>query len=71
MQNEHTGHDAAPTPLMQTWVFEWQDVKFSLGVEVGHWAVFPLHMPLRAHSDSSLQFTSLLLKVQSIVQHGP
>lgn len=71
VQNEHTAHDTAPTPLRQTWVFEWQDVKFSLGVEVGHWAVFPLHMPWRAHSDSSLHFTLLDLKLHSDVQHGP
>lgn len=56
---------------MQTCVSAWQEVKFSFGAEVGHWAVAPLHAPWKAHSDSGLHFSSGPLKVHSAEQHGP
>lgn len=59
------------TPPRQTCVSLLQDVKFSLGSEVGQRAVTPLHMPSMAHSESRLQLSLAPLKVHCSVQHGP
>lgn len=70
-RKQQKGNLSQHTPLRQTCVSEWQEVKFFFGSEAGHRAVPPLHMPSLAHSDSNLHFSFVPLKVHSGVQHGP
>lgn len=59
------------TPLRQTCVSEWQEVKLAFGSDEGHRGVAPLHVPCWAHSDSTLHSAFEPLKEHSGVQQGP